>query len=50
MKRVRWTNNPTNVRSGAVARRLGITREGLLRTVAPDPTPPTALEQGQDRR
>jgi len=31
MYRVQWTNNPANVRSAAVARRLGMTREGLLR-------------------
>ena len=32
MARVQWTNSTTNVRSGAVARRLGMTREGLLRS------------------
>jgi RimJ/RimL family protein N-acetyltransferase len=32
MKRVEWTNSPSNVRSAAVARRLGMTREGLLRS------------------
>jgi ribosomal-protein-serine acetyltransferase len=32
MARVQWTNSPTNVRSSAVARRLGMTREGLLRS------------------
>jgi RimJ/RimL family protein N-acetyltransferase len=32
MSRVQWTNNPTNARSSAVARRLGMTREGLLRS------------------
>jgi len=32
MSRVQWTNNPTNVRSRAVAQRLGMTREGLLRS------------------
>jgi RimJ/RimL family protein N-acetyltransferase len=31
MRRVQWTNNPENVRSAAVAKRLGMTREGLLR-------------------
>jgi ribosomal-protein-serine acetyltransferase len=30
--RVQWTNNPTNTSSSAVARRLGMTREGLLRS------------------
>jgi ribosomal-protein-serine acetyltransferase len=32
MRRVQWCNNPENVRSGAAARRLGMTREGLLRS------------------
>jgi ribosomal-protein-serine acetyltransferase len=32
MRRVQWTNDPTNLRSAAVARRLGMTREGLLRS------------------
>jgi len=30
--RVQWTNEPTNLRSSAVAKRLGLTREGLLRS------------------
>ena len=32
MTRVQWTNSPTNIRSSAVARRLGMTREGVLRS------------------
>ena len=32
IRRVQWTNNPTNTRSSAVARRLGMTREGVLRS------------------
>jgi ribosomal-protein-serine acetyltransferase len=32
MKRVQWTHSPGNERSGAVARRLGMTREGVLRS------------------
>jgi ribosomal-protein-serine acetyltransferase len=32
MHRVQWTNNPENTRSAAVAQRLGMTREGLLRS------------------
>jgi RimJ/RimL family protein N-acetyltransferase len=32
IRRVQWGNNPTNTRSSAVARRLGMTREGLLRS------------------
>jgi RimJ/RimL family protein N-acetyltransferase len=32
MSRVQWTNNPANQRSSAVARRLGMTREGVLRS------------------
>jgi RimJ/RimL family protein N-acetyltransferase len=32
MKRVQWTCSPSNVRSSAVARRLGMTREGVLRS------------------
>jgi|RhiMetdeSRZDD1v2_1073273.scaffolds.fasta_scaffold371641_2 ribosomal-protein-serine acetyltransferase len=32
MRRVQWTNNPANVPSGALARRLGMTREGVLRS------------------
>jgi ribosomal-protein-serine acetyltransferase len=34
ISRVQWTNNPTNARSSAVARRLGMTREGVLRSAA----------------
>ena len=32
MARVQWRNSTTNVRSSAVARRLGMTMEGLLRS------------------
>jgi ribosomal-protein-serine acetyltransferase len=32
MKRVQWTNSPANVRSSAVARRLGLTYEGVHRS------------------
>lgn len=32
LARVQWANNPTNVRSSAVARRLGMTWEGRLRS------------------
>jgi RimJ/RimL family protein N-acetyltransferase len=32
MKRVQWTHSPGNDRSAAVARRLGMTREGVLRS------------------
>ena len=32
MRRVQWCNNPANLRSSALARRLGMTREGLLRS------------------
>jgi ribosomal-protein-serine acetyltransferase len=32
MARVEWHNDPENVRSAAVARRLGMTREGVLRS------------------
>jgi ribosomal-protein-serine acetyltransferase len=32
ISRVQWGNNPANARSSAVARRLGMTREGVLRS------------------
>jgi RimJ/RimL family protein N-acetyltransferase len=32
MVRVQWANNPPNLRSRAVAQRLGMTREGVLRS------------------
>jgi RimJ/RimL family protein N-acetyltransferase len=32
MARVEWHNDPENVRSAAVAKRLGMTREGVLRS------------------
>lgn len=32
MSRVEWRTDPANVRSSAVARRLGMTREGVLRS------------------
>ncbi|WP_237745114.1 GNAT family N-acetyltransferase [Kribbella catacumbae] len=32
ISRVEWRNDPRNARSSAVARRLGMTREGLLRS------------------
>jgi RimJ/RimL family protein N-acetyltransferase len=32
LARVQWTNSPANRASGALARRLGMTREGLLRS------------------
>jgi RimJ/RimL family protein N-acetyltransferase len=32
MKRVQWTHSPDNDRSAATARRLGMTREGVLRS------------------
>jgi ribosomal-protein-serine acetyltransferase len=32
LSRVQWTNNPTNERSRRVAGRLGMTREGVLRS------------------
>jgi ribosomal-protein-serine acetyltransferase len=32
IRRVVWMNHPANVRSSAVARRLGMTREGVLRS------------------
>jgi RimJ/RimL family protein N-acetyltransferase len=32
MLRVQWSNDPENVRSAAVARRLGMTREGVQRS------------------
>jgi ribosomal-protein-serine acetyltransferase len=32
LARVQWTNNPANTASAALARRLGMTREGLLRS------------------
>jgi len=34
LARVQWTNNPANAASSAMARRLGMTREGLLRSNA----------------
>jgi ribosomal-protein-serine acetyltransferase len=40
MRRVQWGNNPTNVKSAAVAQRLGMTREGVLRS---------AFALGEDR-
>jgi ribosomal-protein-serine acetyltransferase len=33
LARVQWTNYPANTASAALARRLGMTREGLLRSV-----------------
>jgi RimJ/RimL family protein N-acetyltransferase len=35
MARVEWRNVPDNARSIAVARRLGMTRDGVLRSVFP---------------
>jgi RimJ/RimL family protein N-acetyltransferase len=32
MRRVQWTNDPANAPSSAMARRLGMTREGVLRS------------------
>jgi ribosomal-protein-serine acetyltransferase len=32
LQRIQWTYHPDNVRSGAMARRLGLTREGRLRS------------------
>jgi ribosomal-protein-serine acetyltransferase len=33
LARVQWTNDPANTSSAALAKRLGMTREGLLRSI-----------------
>jgi ribosomal-protein-serine acetyltransferase len=49
LSRVQWTNNPTNQRSSAVARRLGMTREGLLRSATVLNSPALDLVSADER-